>query len=108
MNGSVQWANLFALHGSLSVFEIGMLICFAASWPAAILKTYRSKNPGGKSILFALLVILGYLCGAAHKVLYQPDLVFWLYLFNTLLVATDLVLVLIYRRRRRAAETAHV
>ena len=104
----IQWANLFTFHGHLSIFEIGMLICFAASWPAAIAKTYRSKNPGGKSILFALLIILGYLCGAAHKILYQPDLVYWLYVFNMLLVATDLVLVLIYRRRQKLAGAAHV
>ena len=104
----IQWGNLFTFQGHLSIFEIGMLICFAASWPAAILKTYRSKNPGGKSILFALLIILGYLCGAAHKILYQPDLVYWLYVFNMLLVGTDLVLVLIYRRRQRQAESTHV
>ena len=107
MNG-IQWGSLFTFQGHLSIFEIGMLICFAASWPAAIAKTYRSKNPGGKSILFALLIILGYLCGAAHKILYQPDLVYWLYVFNMLLVATDLVLVLIYRRRQKQAESAHV
>ena len=104
MDGGIQWSELFALRGNLSVFEIGMLVCFAASWPAAILKTFRSKNPGGKSIMFAVLVIIGYLCGATHKVLYKPDLVFWLYLFNTILVGTDLVLELIYRRRQRLAE----
>lgn len=104
MDGGIQWSELFALRGNLSIFEIGMLVCFAASWPAAILKTFRSKNPGGKSIMFAVLVIIGYLCGATHKVLYKPDLVFWLYLFNTVLVGTDLVLVLIYRRRQRLAE----
>lgn len=107
MNG-IQWGSLFTFQGHLSIFEIGMLVCFAASWPAAIIKTYRSKNPGGKSILFALLIILGYLCGAAHKILYQPDLVYWLYVFNMLLVATDLVLVLIYRRRQKQAEKTHV
>lgn len=105
MDGNgIEWAKLFTLSASLSVFEIGMLVCFAASWPAAILKTFRSKNPGGKSIMFAVLVIIGYLCGATHKMLYKPDLVFWLYLFNTLLVGTDLVLVLIYRRRQKLAE----
>ena len=104
MDGGIQGSELFALRGNLSIFEIGMLVCFAASWPAAILKTFRSKNPGGKSIMFAVLVIIGYLCGATHKVLYKPDLVFWLYLFNTILVGTDLVLVLIYRRRQRLAE----
>ncbi len=96
----IQWVNLFSLRGNLSLFEIAMLILFAASWPAAIWKTYVSKNPGGKSLLFAELIILGYLCGAMHKLLYQPDLIFWLYIFNTVLVSTDLVLVIIYRRRQ--------
>lgn len=104
MEQGIQWAQLFSLSASLSIFEIGMLVCFGASWPAAIMKTYRSKNPGGKSLLFAVLVIIGYLCGAAHKLLYKPDQVFWLYLLNILLVGTDLVLVLIYRRRQKLAE----
>lgn len=89
--------------GNLSWFEAGMLICFAASWPAAIWKTYKSKNPGGKSILFALLVIIGYICGGLHKILYKPDFIFWLYMLNGAMVATDLILVLHYRRRRAMA-----
>ena len=33
------------------VFEMIMLICFGASWPFALLKTIRVKNPAGKSRL---------------------------------------------------------
>ena len=33
--------------------EAAMLICFGASWPFAIIKTVRAKNPAGKSYLFA-------------------------------------------------------
>lgn len=90
--------------GNLSWFEAGMLICFAASWPAAIWKTYKSKNPGGKSILFAMLVIIGYICGGLHKILYKPDFIFWLYMLNGTMVATDLILVLYYRRCRARAD----
>ena len=44
-----------------SIFEALMLICFGASWPFAIIKTIRAKNPAGKSYLFSVLVIIGYM-----------------------------------------------
>ncbi|MCQ2957728.1 MAG: hypothetical protein MJ180_02375 [Candidatus Gastranaerophilales bacterium] len=84
----------------MSIFEALMLICFGASWPAAIRKTYVTKNVKGKSRLFAWLVIIGYLCGMIHKILYNFDFVFYLYLADLLLVATDLTLVYIYREKR--------
>lgn len=74
-----------------------MLICFGASWPAAVAKTYRTKNVKGKSRLFLWLVIIGYICGMIHKVLFNFDLVFYLYVLNSLLVATDLALVYRYK-----------
>ena len=36
----------------MSIFEAIMLICFGASWPAAVYKTYTTKNVEGKSLLF--------------------------------------------------------
>ena len=91
----------------MSVFEAIMLVCFGASWPAAINKTLRSKNPAGKSLLFLCLIITGYLCGVIHKCL-QPkiDWVVWLYAVNLLMVATDLFLVCKYRRDIRNRESA--
>ena len=50
-----------------SVFEVGMLLCFGASWPFNIVKSYRSRTAGGKSIGFELLIMVGYLCGIAGK-----------------------------------------
>ena len=82
-----------------SIFEVIMLICFGCSWPFAILKTVRVKNPAGKSYLFMGLVIIGYISGCIHKIVYHMDWVFWLYLLNTLLVATDFVLCLYYMQR---------
>ena len=81
----------------MSIFEAGMLLCFGASWPAAVAKTYRTKNVKGKSRLFLWLVIIGYICGMVHKILFNFDLVFYLYVLNALLVATDLFLVYRYR-----------
>lgn len=79
-----------------SIFEIIMLISFGFSWPFAILKTLRVKNPAGKSYLFMSLIIIGYLAGCIHKVLYSNDIVLYLYILNTLLVATDMGLCLYY------------
>lgn len=52
-----------------SVFEVGMLLCFGASWPFNIVKSYRSRTAGGKSIGFELLIMVGYLCGIAGKLI---------------------------------------
>ena len=84
-----------------SIFEALMLICFGASWPFAILKTIKAKNPAGKSYLFSVLVIIGYISGCTHKILYHWDCVFYLYLALLVLVSTDLVLCLYYAAKRK-------
>lgn len=76
----------------MSVFESIMLTCFGASWPLAIYKTVRSKNPVGKSLPFLYLVLIGYIAGCLHKVYYNFDNVFWLYALNTVMVFVDLML----------------
>ena len=32
------------------VFEVGMLLCFAAAWPFNIMKAYRSRTAVGTSL----------------------------------------------------------
>ena len=71
----------------MSVYEAGMMVCFGISWPVAALKTYKCKCVHGKSIHFSMLILLGYVCGIAHKVLDDMDWVFWLYILNTLFLA---------------------
>ena len=88
----------------MSIFEAIMLVCFGLSWPMAIYRTYKVKNPLGKSTWFLVLVIIGYLAGILNKVFGKMDWVIWLYLLNTLMVATDLFLVCLYRARNRAEE----
>ncbi|MCI6955813.1 MAG: hypothetical protein SPI15_01255 [Candidatus Faecousia sp.] len=38
------------------VLEILMLVCFGASWPLNILKSWRARTAKGKSILFNILI----------------------------------------------------
>ena len=83
----------------MSIFEAGMLLCFGASWPAAVLKTYRTKNVEGKSKIFLMLILAGYICGMINKVLYFGyDIVFWLYVINFMMVFCDLVLYFRYKK----------
>lgn len=82
-----------------SVWEVIMLICFGFSWPFAIVKTVRVKNPAGKSYLFLSLIIIGYIAGCLHKLFYKMDWVFWLYVVNALMVAADMSLCLYYQSR---------
>ncbi|MBO4768484.1 MAG: hypothetical protein J5495_03000 [Bacteroidales bacterium] len=87
--------------GSFSIWEVLFLLCFAVSWPISIAKSLRTKVVIGKSPIFMGLVVLGYVFGIIHKLLYNPDIVTWLYAFNATLVATDLVLYFTYIGRNR-------
>ncbi len=84
---------------NFSIYEVIMLTCFGISWPFAIAKTIRAKNPAGKSYLFAVLIIIGYIAGCLHKLIYRWDWVFYLYLTLLVLVSTDTLLCLYYARR---------
>ena len=46
---------------NFNVYEAVMLVCFGTSWPFALLKTIRVKNPTGKSLLFMYLILIGYI-----------------------------------------------
>lgn len=74
----------------MSIFEIIMLICFGAAWPLSILKSYRSRQNSGKSVIFLVVVFCGYVSGCVHKALYNPDPVTYLYAANGLMVAMDI------------------
>lgn len=76
----------------MSIFEAIMLICFGAAWPFSIYKSYKSRSNAGKSLVFMLIVEVGYISGMVHKILCNFDLVFYLYALNSLLVATDMLL----------------
>ena len=75
------------------LFETGMLLCFGASWPFNIAKSYRSRTAGGKSIGFQLLVIIGYLLGITGKIItHNVNYVVAVYILDLAMVAVDLAL----------------
>ncbi|MHB1315121.1 MAG: hypothetical protein ACYCX2_06480 [Christensenellales bacterium] len=76
----------------MSVFEIIMLVCFGFSWPFSIVKSYRSRTTRGKSLLFLIMVFIGYIGGITHKILYRPDSVLYLYILNETMVLTDIMM----------------
>ena len=84
-----------------SIWEVLFLLCFAVSWPVSIAKSLKTKVVIGKSPLFMSLVILGYIFGIVHKLLYNRDIVIFLYMFNALLVSTDLFLYFLYIGKNR-------
>jgi hypothetical protein len=80
----------------MSVFEIGMLVCFGISWPISIAKALRTKRVVGKSPVFMAIICLGYLSGMLHKVFFALDWVILLYFVNFCMVAFDLFLYFYY------------
>lgn len=84
-----------------------MLVCFACSWPISIIKAIRTRIVIGKSPTFMVLLIVGYLMGIIHKLLYSYDVVIFLYAFNMLLVSIDLCLYFRYiGGNRKSLETS--
>ena len=51
------------------ILETMMLVCFGLSWPFNIAKSYRSRTAKGKSLLFEVCIIVGYLCGVGKSFL---------------------------------------
>jgi hypothetical protein len=76
----------------VSIFEAMMLLCFGAAWPSSIYKSYTSRTSRGKSIVFLIIVLIGYFAGILHKVFYNMDPVIYLYIINALMVLADIFL----------------
>lgn len=88
------------------ILEAAMMIFFGASWPFAIIRTYRAKTFKGKSFIFLFLLITGYLCGIFSKIFAPGDglsWVFYFYLLNLIMVGIELYLCFRYWRKGRYA-----
>ena len=74
------------------IFEVGMLLCFAAAWPANIYKAYNARTALGTSLPFMLIVELGYVCGMANKLINDDiNYVMAFYIFDFVLVLIGLI-----------------
>ncbi len=74
----------------MSIFEIGMLVCFGAAWPASIYKSIKSRSTNGKSLPFLCIILIGYICGILNKIFFNYDYVIYLYILNFIMVAVDI------------------
>lgn len=86
-----------------SVLESLMILSFGVSWPINVYKAIRSRSAKGKSILFDYLILTGYICGIASKIMTQTfNLAFWFYIPNILMVICDII---VYYRNCRLEKT---
>lgn len=85
-----------------NILEAVMLVCFAAAWPASLLKSWTSRTRKGKSLFFLVIIFIGYIAGMA-KVIVGEGASYMLipYTFNTTLVICDIIL---YYRNYRIDE----
>lgn len=76
------------------LFEIAMIVLFGCSWPANVIKSYKSRTAKGKSLLFLILILSGYLFGIAGKIISGNFkwYVLFFYVLNALMVSFDLLL----------------
>ncbi len=94
----------------VSIFEIIMLVCFGAAWPFSIYKSWKTRQVAGKSLPFLLVILVGYIAGILHKLIFHYDLVVFLYALNALMVAIDIGLYLanrVYHARTSVKDAQH-
>ncbi len=85
------------------IFEFIMLVCFGLSWPLSVYKSIRSRSTQGKSFVFIIAIIIGYIAGIVGKICGgQLTYVLIIYCFNLAVVSLDLTLYFINRHRERS------
>ena len=79
-----------------------MLACFGLSWPISVYKSIQSKSTQGKSIVFIIAIIIGYISGIIGKIVNeQLTYVLIIYCFNLIVVSVDLILFFINRKNEK-------
>jgi len=85
-------------------FETVMLVCFGLSWPISVYKSFVSRSTQGKSLIFMIAIIIGYISGITGKLVGgQINYVLIMYCFNLTVVLVDLVLYFANKRRETQA-----
>ena len=89
------------------ILEATMLIMFGISWPFNLMKSIKTKSTKGKSLLFLILIDIGYIAGITSKFfstsfVWATDWwVFAIYVINFLFVSADLAMYFINRANEK-------
>lgn len=81
-----------------TILEAIMVVLFGCSWPFNVYKSIKSKTTKGKSLLFLVLIDVGYVAGIASKIVsptFNWNTMWWVfafYILNFVMVSIDLVL----------------
>ncbi|MDR1312898.1 MAG: hypothetical protein LBQ12_04185 [Deltaproteobacteria bacterium] len=82
--------------------ESGMLVAFGFAWPANIVHTLRLKSTQGKSIMFLMIVFVGYVFGISAKVMGDSiNYVLFFYVVNIVMVSCDIGLYAYFWNKER-------
>lgn len=85
----------------INALEAIMIFCWGLSWPISLRKSYVSRTAKGKSFVFEIFTVIGYICGIARKFLqisqgYVTDWLYYLafvfYFINMTAVTLDILL----------------
>lgn len=75
------------------IFEVIMVLCFFMSWPISIRKSLLSRTAKGKSLVFELFLLVGYIFGVASKfVSGHVTYVVVFYIINFCAISVDVAL----------------
>lgn len=82
------------------ILEVIMIVCFGASWPLNVIKSYKARTTKGKSLAFLCLIFFGYIAGIISKLLNESYMlsfnskwyVLFFYVLNLIMVGIDLCL----------------
>ena len=87
------------------IFEVIMVVCFFLSWPISIRKSWVSRTAKGKSLVFELFLLAGYVFGVVSKfVSGRVSYVVVFYIINFIAISVDVCLY--FRNRRLDAQAA--
>ena len=93
------------------LFEIIMIVSFGASWPMNVVKSWKARTAKGKSLMFLLLILFGYVAGITSKLINEAYMasfaqkwyVLVFYVLNFVMVGLD---TLIYFRNKKLDKLA--
>ena len=94
------------------IFEIIMVLCFGASWPFNVARSYKARTAKGKSPIFLICILVGYVAGITSKLINEQYMasfsekwyVLFFYVLNFVMVSIDFALYFRNKRLDKLAE----